>query len=68
MIVIHLWGIADVQLFIVFFLAWQLHGMFCKLALSSLAHRATSENMPGMIQPDRGPMCSAGTIGVFWVS
>jgi len=23
--------------------------------------------MGGMIQPDRAPFCSAGTIGVFWV-
>ncbi|WWD07921.1 hypothetical protein V865_006028 [Kwoniella europaea PYCC6329] len=36
------------HLFIVFFVGWQLHGMFC------------------MIQPDRPPFCSAGTIGVFW--
>ncbi|KAK1926379.1 ferric reductase NAD binding domain-containing protein [Papiliotrema laurentii] len=36
------------HLFIVFFLGWQLHGMFC------------------MIQPDRPPFCSAGTISVFW--
>ena len=33
----------------VFFLNWQLHGMFC------------------MIQPDRAPLCSWNTIGVFWV-
>ncbi|WWC67708.1 uncharacterized protein I206_101620 [Kwoniella pini CBS 10737] len=36
------------HLFIIFFIGWQLHGMFC------------------MIQPDRPPFCSAGTIGVFW--
>jgi len=36
------------HLFIVFFINWQLHGMFC------------------MIQPDRPPLCSFNTIGVFW--
>ncbi|ORY26889.1 NADPH oxidase [Naematelia encephala] len=36
------------HLFVIFFVGWQLHGMFC------------------MIQPDRPPFCSAGTIGVFW--
>lgn len=29
---------------------------------------AQADWVKGMIQPDRGPMCSAGTIGVFWVS
>ena len=37
------------HLFLVFFINWQLHGMFC------------------MIKPDRPPLCSSNTIGVFWV-
>lgn len=58
------------HLFVLFFICWQLHGMFCMI--SEYPHSSSYLSVSSLTpckptEPDPGsPQCSFNTIGVFW--